>query len=129
MNEDALGIDRINEHVAYMYEPFHPAILRMIQKVVNAAKDAGIGVSLCGQMAGDPLCVPILLGLGIDELSMNARSMPLIKMIIRSLVMEDARTDFENVIQLHTAKEVRTYIAERMTTLVPELEKKGSPDG
>ncbi|MCD4717451.1 MAG: phosphoenolpyruvate--protein phosphotransferase [Desulfobacterales bacterium] len=124
----ALGIDRINEHVAYMYQPFHPAILRMIQKVVNAARDAGIGVSLCGQMAGDPLCVPILLGLGIDELSMNARSIPLIKMITRSLSMEEARADFENVMRLNTATEVRTYISERMKTLVPELEEKSYPD-
>jgi phosphoenolpyruvate-protein phosphotransferase (PTS system enzyme I) len=124
----ALGIDRINEHVAYMYQPFHPAILRMIQTVVNAARDAGIGVSLCGQMAGDPLCVPILLGLGIDELSMNARSIPLIKMIIRSLSMEEARADLENVIRLDTATEVRTYISARMKTLVPELEDKSYLD-
>ena len=101
----------------------------MIQKVVNAARDAGIGVSLCGQMAGDPLCVPILLGLGIDELSMNARSIPLIKMITRSLSMEEARADFENVMRLNTATEVRTYISERMKTLVPELEEKSYPDG
>jgi len=124
----ALGIDRINEHVAYMYQPFHPAILRMIQTVVNAARDAGIGVSLCGQMAGDPLCVPTLLGLGIDELSMNARSMPLIKMIIRALSMEEARADFENVIRLNTAKEVRAYLSKRMETLVPELEVKSYLD-
>ena len=117
----SLGIDRINEHVAYMYQPFHPAILRMIQKVVNAAKDAGIAVSLCGQMAGDPLCLSILLGMGIDELSMNARAIPLIKMIIRSLSMEEARADIENVIRLNTANEVRAYISERMKTLVPEL--------
>jgi len=125
----ALGIDRINEHVAYMYQPFHPAILRMIQTVRNAAGDAGIGVSLCGQMAGDPLCVPILLGLGIDELSMNARAMPLIKMMIRSLSMEEARADFENVIRLNTAKEVRTYTSERIKTLVPELGVKSYLDG
>ncbi|MBW2344753.1 MAG: phosphoenolpyruvate--protein phosphotransferase [Deltaproteobacteria bacterium] len=124
----ALGIDRINEHVAYMYQPFHPAILRMIQKVVNAARDAGIGVSLCGQMAGDPFCVPILLGLGIDELSMNARTIPLIKMIIRSLSMEEARADFENVMRLNTAREVRTYISERMKILVPELDVKSYLD-
>lgn len=124
----ALGIDRINEHVAYMYQPFHPAILRMIQNVVNAARDAGIGLSLCGQMAGDPFCVPILLGLGIYELSMNARAMPLIKMIIRSLSIEEARADFENVIRLSTATEVRTYISERMKTLLPELEEKSYPD-
>jgi len=125
----ALGIDRINEHVAYMYQPFHPAILRMIQKVVHAARDAGIGVSLCGQMAGDPLCVSILLGLGIDELSMNARTIPLIKMIIRSLSMEEARADFENVSLLNTAREVRAYISERMKTLVPELEERSYLDG
>jgi phosphotransferase system enzyme I (PtsI) len=124
----ALGIDRINEHVAYMYQPFHPAILRMIQTVVNAARDAGIGVSLCGQMAGDPLCVSILLGLGIYELSMNARAIPLIKMITRSLSMEEARADFENVMRLNTATEVRTYISERMKALVPELEEKSYPD-
>jgi phosphotransferase system enzyme I (PtsI) len=124
----ALGIDRINEHVAYMYQPFHPAILRMIQTVVNAARDAGIGLSLCGQMAGDPLCVPILLGLGIYELSMNARAIPLIKMITRSLSMEEARADFENVMLLNTATEVRMYISERVKTLVPELEEKSYPD-
>jgi phosphotransferase system enzyme I (PtsI) len=125
----ALGIDRINEHVAYMYQPFHPAILRMIQKVVHAAKDAGIGVSLCGQMAGDPMCVSILLGLGIKELSMNARAIPLIKMIIRSLSIKEARADFENVMQLNTAREVRDFISERMKTLVPELEERSYLDG
>ena len=124
----ALGIDRINEHVAYMYQPFHPAILRMIQQVVNAAKDAGIAVSLCGQMAGDPLCVPILLGLGIDEFSMNARAMPLIKMIIRSISMEEARADFENVLRLNTAREVRAYLSKRMKTLLPEIEEKSYLD-
>ena len=124
----ALAIDRINEHVAYLYQPFHPAILKMIQQVVNAGKEAGIRVSLCGEMAGDPLCVTTLLGLGIDELSMNARSIPLIKKIVQSISIEDARADFQNVIQLSTATEVRSYIVDQMKRLVPELDEKGYLD-
>ncbi|HEN21144.1 MAG TPA: phosphoenolpyruvate--protein phosphotransferase, partial [Desulfobacteraceae bacterium] len=121
----ALAIDRINEHVAHMYEPFHPAISRMIQQVVAAARKAGINVSICGEMAGDPLCIPILLGLGLDELSMNARSIPFIKKIIREISMKDARLDFENILKLSTAKEIRGYIINRMKALIPELEGKG----
>jgi len=115
----ALAIDRINEHVAYMYQPFHPAILKMIQQVVNAAKNAGINVSLCGEMAGDPLCVPILLSIGINELSMNARTIPIIKKIIRSISIEKICDDFENVTELSTAEEVREYIFDRMKSRAP----------
>jgi phosphotransferase system enzyme I (PtsI) len=118
----ALAIDRGNEHVAFMYQPFHPAILRMIHQVVSAARNAGIGVGLCGEMAGDPLCVPVLLSLGIDELSMNARAIPLIKKIIRSISIKEARADFENMTKLSTANDVRAYILARMKSLVPDLE-------
>jgi phosphotransferase system enzyme I (PtsI) len=100
----------------------------MIWHVVNTAKDAGIGVSLCGEMAGDPLCVPVLLGLGIEELSMNARSIPLVKKIIRSISVEEVHADFDNVIKLHTADEVRAHILDKMKVLVPELEEKGFLD-
>ena len=124
----ALAIDRINEHVAFMYQPFHPAILRMIQQVVNAAKNAGIGLSLCGEMAGDPLCVPILLSLGIKELSVNARVIPVIKKIIRSISMKEAYADFENVMKMGTANDVKSYISNHMNNLVSEGEGKGSLD-
>ncbi len=131
----ALAIDRINEHVAFMYQPFHPAILKMIQQVVNAARNAGINVSLCGEMAGDPLCVPILLSLGINELSMNARTIPVIKKIIRSVSIENVRADFENLIEMSTPEEVRDYIVDRMKSRIPELDNKWNhymlerPDG
>ncbi len=121
----ALAIDRVNEHVAYMYQPFHPAILRMIRQVVAAGRNAGIPVSLCGEMAGDPLCVSILLGIGIDGLSMNARAIPLIKKMIRAIPMEQARAELEQVIVLNTAKEVRAFILERTRKMFPELEEKG----
>jgi phosphotransferase system enzyme I (PtsI) len=121
----ALAIDRVNEHVAYMYQPFHPAIIRMIQQVVKAARSAGIKVALCGEMAGDPLGVLILVGLGLDELSMNAQSVPMIKKVIRSISMEEARADLQNILKLNTAKEVRKYIVRRMKPLISELDEKG----
>jgi phosphotransferase system enzyme I (PtsI) len=120
-----LAIDRVNKNLANMYQPYHPAILRMIQQTVQAGKNAGIDVSLCGEMAGDPFCISILLGLGIDELSMNARSIPLVKTMIKSISMADARVDFEKAITLSTAREVRAYLAERVRQMLPELQEKG----
>lgn len=121
----ALAVDRINEHVAYMYQPYHPAILRMISQVVAAGKEADIPVALCGEMAGDPLCIPILLGLGLQELSMNPRSIPLVKKIVRTITMEEARADFENVMKLITAREVKEYILNRIRSIMPDLEHQG----
>ena len=121
----SLAIDRVNEQMAYMYQPYHPALLRMILQVANAAKKAGIGVSVCGEMAGDPLCVCILLGLGIEELSMNARAIPIVKKIIRSISIEEVRADSENVMRLSTAREVKEHLSTRMKRLVPELLDKG----
>ncbi len=121
----ALAIDRDNELVASLFQPFHPAILRMIHTVVKAANGAGIGVSICGEMAGDPLCTPILLGVGLKDLSMNARAIPIIKNVVRSLTLEEARTDFENVMKMSTGIEIRDYAMARAKSLVPELGEKG----
>ncbi|RPJ16669.1 MAG: phosphoenolpyruvate--protein phosphotransferase [Desulfobacteraceae bacterium] len=86
-----LAIDRGNREVSNLYHPFHPAILRMIKHVTDAGKANGIGVFVCGEMAGDPITAVILLGLGIDELSMNPQSIPAVKNMIRSLRVEDAK--------------------------------------
>ena len=80
-----LAIDRVNEYVSYLYEPLHPAVLRMIKKTIDDAHAHNIEVAICGEMAGEPLYVPILLGLDIDEMSMNAYSIPRVKKIIRGL--------------------------------------------
>lgn len=120
----SLAIDRINEHVAFMYQPFHPAILRMIQQVVKAAKAAGIKVALCGEMAGDPLCTSVLLGLGIDELSMNTGAIPVIKNIIRSISMKEARADVQRIMRLDTAAKVRKYVEDKMKSVLPDLNER-----
>ncbi len=116
----ALASDRINEHVAHMFQPFHPAILRMIRHVVLAAGEAEIPVALCGEMAGDPRCIPVLLGLGLNDLSMNAQSIPLAKAIIRGLSIKETRLDFQKVISLGTATEVHDYIDQRIKAVFPE---------
>ncbi len=86
-----MAVDRGNERVAYLYDPTHPAVLRLIRMVVEAAHTNGIWAGVCGEMAGDPLMTPLLLGLEIDELSMTPRSVPLIKDAVRALTFEQAR--------------------------------------
>jgi phosphoenolpyruvate-protein phosphotransferase (PTS system enzyme I) len=122
----ALAIDRVNEHVAFMYEPYHPAVIRMIMQTVKAARDAGIEVSLCGEMAGDPMCASLLLGIGIDDLSMNSGSIPLIKKIIRSISRKESMNDLNHIMELTTAMEVKNFIEKNLERFIPGLEDKSS---
>ena len=80
-----LAIDRVDDEVNYLYDPYHPAVLRLINMVINAGSKAGIPISMCGEMAGDPRLVPLLLGMGLRELSMQPRSILEIKEVIRNL--------------------------------------------
>jgi phosphotransferase system enzyme I (PtsI) len=111
----ALAIDRVNEHVVYLYEPLHPAVLRMVKMVVDAGHRAGIPVSMCGEMAGEHLYVPILLGLGLDELSMNTLAIPSVKKVIRSLTMNASSALTEKILELETAGEIRQCVVETMS--------------
>ncbi len=87
----SLGIDRGNKHVAYLYQPLHPAIIRAIKLVADMAHQEGISVSVCGEMASDPYCLPILLGMGIDDFSMAPQAIPGIKHILRSVDLQECR--------------------------------------
>lgn len=87
-----LAVDRVNDRVAHLYEPTHPAVLKLIKATIDAGHEKGIWVGVCGQMAGDPLMTPLLLGLGIDELSMVPSSVPLVKSVIRSVTLEESRS-------------------------------------
>ncbi|MEW6673573.1 MAG: phosphoenolpyruvate--protein phosphotransferase [Thermodesulfobacteriota bacterium] len=106
----SLAIDRGNRQVAYLYHPLHPAHIRMIKHVVDAAKDKGIKVFMCGEMAGDPAYIPILLGLGLDELSMNPQSIPTVKSMIRSLKLKDARQFVKEVLKQATAADIEKMV-------------------
>jgi phosphotransferase system enzyme I (PtsI) len=117
----ALAIDRDNEHVAHLYEPFHPAVLRMIHQVVEAGNREGTDVSLCGEIAGDPLSVLILLSLGLKEFSMNIGSIPLIKKMIRMLPLEEVRDGFKGILNLPTSKKVEDFALRKSKSLLPDV--------
>jgi phosphotransferase system enzyme I (PtsI) len=116
----ALAIDRINEHVSYLYEPLHPAILRMIRGIVEAGHRAGIEVSICGEMAADPTYILILLGMGLDELSMTPFYIPRVKKILRRSSYEEAKQLFDEAYRLSTAAEIEEYVKGRMTERFPD---------
>jgi len=116
----SLAIDRVNEHVSYLYEPLHPAILRLVRRVVEAGHDAGIPVSMCGEMAGEPLYSYALLGLGLDELSMNAAAIPRVKRILRKSVAYEAK-EFAGTLLLHaTAAEIGRALRKKVEDLFPD---------
>ncbi len=110
-----LAVDRVNEHVSYLYEPLHPALLRLIKTVVDAAKRHGIAVAVCGEMAGDPVVAPVLLGLGLEELSMNAVSIPEVKSVVRSCSAQQLRALVDQVLQMATAAEIRGAVEELLS--------------
>lgn len=116
-----IAIDRGNDQVAYLYKPLHPAILRTIKTVISAAHSEGIWVGMCGEMAGDPLCTLILLGMEIDELSMNAMTIPTIKRIIRSVELEDAYALAYEALTYSTAQEIEEFMDKEMTSRFPDI--------
>lgn len=117
----ALAIDRVNERVTYLYEPFHPAILKMIKQVVDAGHNAGIKVAMCGEMAGDPLCTPILLGLKLDGLSMTPLAIPRVKNIIRNSTVKESEKLLKEALTFSTATEIKEYVKVYMTEKFPEF--------
>jgi phosphotransferase system enzyme I (PtsI) len=115
----SLAIDRANERLTYMYEPLHPAVLRLIKNVVEVAHKANVRVDMCGEMAGDPLCVLILLGMELDELSMNSLAIPRIKKIIRESTFEESKVMLKKALSFNTASEVRAYVNDYMVRRFP----------
>jgi phosphotransferase system enzyme I (PtsI) len=102
----ALAVDRVNEKVAYLYEPTHPAILRLLKMVTDAAHANHIWVGVCGEMAGDVALVPLLLGFGVDELSASATLVPRVKRAVQSLTIPECRELVEQTLKLNTASEI-----------------------
>jgi phosphotransferase system enzyme I (PtsI) len=116
----ALAVDRINEHVSYLYEPLHPAILRIIRGVVQSAHQVGIPVAICGEMAAEPTYALILLGMGLDEFSMNPVSIPKVKKVLRMSRFEETRSLIEQLFQFPTASEIESFVRNWMAKRFPE---------
>jgi phosphotransferase system enzyme I (PtsI) len=116
----SLGIDRTNRFVSHMYQPLHPAVVRSIKHVVDAAHQAGIEVSLCGEMASDPFCVPILMGMQIDCISLTPQSIPGIKRIIRQATMDDCKKLLKLVLESPSVSRTNALVQETIFRQFPD---------
>lgn len=116
----SIAIDRVNEYVAYLYEPLHPGVLRLIRQTVLAGRRAGIQVSICGEMAGESFFTPILLGLQLDALSMNPQAIPRVKNLVSRSCLADCRNLVRRVLKMRTAQEINAVLLRAMEKHFPE---------
>ena len=116
----SLAIDRGNEQVAHMYQPLDPAIIRMLKHTADVAREKDIKIFICGEMAGTSHHIPLLLGIGMDELSMNPQSIPVVKRVIRSLRVEDTRSFVKEVLKQPTAKRTFELINDTYGSILSE---------
>lgn len=114
-----LATDRNNDHLSYLYDPIHPAVIRCLNFVVEKAHVVGVKVGICGEMASDPQYLLLLIGLGFDELSMNPVSIPLIKQMIRAISYADAHQITAHCLTLATAQEINEYLLEKTNQFFP----------
>ena len=118
-----LAVDRNNPRVANLYDPFQPAVLRALVQIVEAAHQAKKPISICGEMASDPLAIPLLLAMGFDALSMNSFSIPRIKSVIRQINFQQAKKILVQILAMDNALAIRKYLNEalsfNLTTLLP----------
>jgi len=121
-----MAVDRVNEYVSYLYEPLHPALMRLIAMVVDAAKVANIPVTVCGEMAGEPMIASILVGLGIRELSMSAVSIPEVKDAVRQMALDDTQRLVARVKTVSTSAEVRAIVSAYMFGISAPPKKAGA---
>ena len=116
-----LAVDRVNESVAHLYQPFHPSVLRSLKNIMKSSENAGKKVSICGELGGDPMATMLLLGLGkFDDLSMEPHSIPKVKKIIRTIRLEEARQLADDVLQMSCPHEIASFITNLMRVRFPE---------
>jgi len=121
-----LAVDRVNEQVADLYDPHHPSVLRLIRNVIECGHRRGIWVGLCGEMAGNPDLACLLVGMGVDELSMAASAVPEVKQRIRSVAIADLKELSQEVLTLTTSQEIRELMAKRVPRLIRRRSARGS---
>ena len=116
-----LAVDRVNERIAELYEPTHPAIIKLIKNTVDVAHDNNIWVGICGEMAGNPLMAPLLLGLGVDELSVAPSSVPLVKDALRKLRYAGAQSLAEEALNSQSAADILQHCRKLTQEVAPEI--------
>ena len=117
----ALAVDRTNEKIAYLYEPTHPAVLRLIKNIIESGHKSGIWVGMCGEMSGDPSLAILLLGLGLDEFSMPSANILEIKNVIRNVTMVQAQAIAKEALLLSTGTEVDDFLKKKLKEILPDM--------
>ena len=117
----AIAVDRVNERIAHLYEPTHPGVVRLLKMVADAAHANKLWVGVCGEMASDVALIPLLLGLGMDELSVGATSVPRVKAAVRNLALPECRTLVDEVLKLQTGSEILARCLELATQRYGDL--------
>ena len=117
----SLAVDRVNEKIAYLYEPAHPAVLRLIKNIIDTGHKHNIWVGMCGEMCAEPVLALLLLGLGLDEFSTGAVIIPAIKKLIRAVTFSDAAKIAEEAMRLSTGKEVEKFMKKKFNKLMPDF--------
>ena len=117
----ALAVDRVNEKIAYLYEPTHPAVLRLIKQIIDVGHEHKIWVGMCGEMAGEPALSLLLLGMGLDEFSTSPVQLPIVKQVIRSVEYSVAQSVVEQALRLKTGKEVEAFLTASLKQVAPAL--------
>lgn len=116
-----LAVDRVNENVAHLYQPFHPSVIRSLKNIMQSAEKAGKKVSICGELGGDPMATMLLLGLGtLEALSMEPHSVPKVKKVIRTIRLEEARQLADEVLEMNCPDKITSYITNTMRARFPE---------
>jgi phosphotransferase system enzyme I (PtsI) len=116
-----LAADRTNETVASLYNPGDPAVLKLLEMVIKAAKTHNVEVSVCGEMSGEPIYTLLLLGMGLRQLSVTPHNIPEIKRVIRSITLEEATVVAQEACRLETARDVNNYLREQTRRILPEV--------
>ena len=117
----SMAVDRSNEKIAYLYNPAHPAVLRLIQNVINAGHQKGIWVGMCGEMAADPAMALLLIGMGLDEFSVSSISVPTVKKIIRSVSLKEAQDIAKQALKLTSGDKIRAFLNSKAKEIIPQL--------
>ncbi len=117
-----IAVDRGNEKIAYLYQPYHPGVLRVLKMIIDAGHNEGIPVGMCGEMAGDPLATVLLLGLGLDEFSMSPNSLLEVKRIVRSVTLHEAQELVDDIMEMESYRKINTYVRKWMNERIKFFE-------
>jgi len=121
-----LAVDRSNDAVAHLFQPLHPAVLRILKHITDGAREKNVPISMCGEMASEPLTAMILLGFGVDQLSMNPGAIPLVKKVFRKLSHRDTTLLVERAMQCETAAETEDLVLPELLAVFPDLVENGT---